>query len=379
MQFIKMQFINTIFGIPLGWIMWACFKVVPMYGIALILFTLITKALLFPLSVKQKKASAKMAIFQPKINEIQKKYKDKEKQQEAMMKLYEEEGYNPMSSCLPLLIQFPILFGLIDVIYKPLTHLLRFPKEILAQINEVATGLGINVTMYQSQISIVGEFHKNPEAFAAIAPEYLAKLSSLNLTFLGLDFTATPKLSLWLDGTQASGLNWLILLPILSGVAALVQSLYSMKANQVPGQPQAGGGSMKIMMYIMPLFSVFIAFSFPAALSFYWTLSSVIALVQDMVLNKFYNPTRMIEIAEKEKEERKEKRKKLREQAAVYKAYKSGGTLPSGDAEVAKPEELTEEGLTKKELDRKRLAEARKRDAEKYGEVYVDVTDEDLK
>ena len=129
---------SQLFGTPLGWIMWLLYQVIRNYGIVLILFTILVKAALFPLSVKQQKSSAKMAIFQPKIAEIQKKYaNNKQKQQEEMMKLYEAHGYNPMSGCLPLLIQFPILFGIIDVVYNPLTHILRIPKDTIASAVEI--------------------------------------------------------------------------------------------------------------------------------------------------------------------------------------------------------------------------------------------------
>ena len=103
----------SILGYPLGWIMWAIYKVVNNYGVALILFTVLVRLALFPLSVKQQKSSAKMQVFQPKMQEIQKKYaNNKEKQQEEMMKLYEQHGYNPMAGCLPSIIQMILLFGM---------------------------------------------------------------------------------------------------------------------------------------------------------------------------------------------------------------------------------------------------------------------------
>ncbi len=347
-----MQFIYSIFGYPLGWIMWLCYKVLPFYGVALILFTLITKLILLPFSIKQKKATAKMAVFQPKMNEIQKKFaNDKQKQQEAMMKLYEEEGYNPMSSCLPALIQFPILFGLIDVVYKPMTHLLRLPGEIIEQLTSIGETLGINVAQLTSQLNILGAYHADKSPFSAIPGEYLAQLDSLNLTFLGIDFTAVPKLAMMVDGH----FNWLIILPLLSGIAAFSHSFYVQRVNRVSGQENPAGGSMKTMMYIMPLFSVFIAFSFPAGLSFYWTLSSLFSLLQEFFLNKVYSPDKMKQEVMEEQEKRREARKN---------AAKRVISQPDGTP--------VEENLSQKELDRIRLAEARRRAAERYGEAYHD-------
>ena len=104
-----MNFIYTVFGWPLGWIMYVCYLIVKNYGFALILFTLITKALQLPLAIKQQKSMMKTAIFKPQMEALQRKYKNnKEKLNEEMMKLYEKEHYNPMSGCLPSLISFPM-------------------------------------------------------------------------------------------------------------------------------------------------------------------------------------------------------------------------------------------------------------------------------
>ena len=125
-----MQFIYSIFGYPLGWIMWLCYKILPSYALALILFTLLTRLILLPFSIKQQKSTVRMKLIQPKIIEIQTKYaNNREKMQQELESLYARENYNPMSGCTPMLIQFPILFGLIDVIYKPLTHIARLSAE----------------------------------------------------------------------------------------------------------------------------------------------------------------------------------------------------------------------------------------------------------
>ena len=153
-----MQLINEIFGYPLGFIMWLCYLVVRNYAVALLLFTIITKLALFPLSLKQQKSMVKMKLFQPKVEELQKKYaKNKEKLNEETMKLYQEEGYNPMSGCLPSLIQFPLLFGMIDVVYRPLTHIAHLSKDLINQAMEIVTSLGLagNANSYYREINIL--------------------------------------------------------------------------------------------------------------------------------------------------------------------------------------------------------------------------------
>ena len=137
-----MGFISEIIGWPLGWVMWLGYQIFRNYGVALIFFTFVSKALMFPMTLKQQKSSVKMALIKPKLDNIQKKYaNNKEKLNEEMMKLYQDEGYNPMSGCLPLFIQFPILFGLINVVYNPLTHIIRLSKEVIEQGLEIARGM----------------------------------------------------------------------------------------------------------------------------------------------------------------------------------------------------------------------------------------------
>lgn len=354
-----MQWLNVIFGYPLGWIMWLCYKVIPVYGVALILFTIITRSILIPFSIKQQKSMVKMQIFRPRMEEIQKKYKNnKEKMNEEMMKLYQEEGYNPMSGCLPMAIQFPILFGLIDVIYKPMTHILRLGNDLIQQAATVAAPI-LNVEAaslakdYSSQLKIIGAAQANPDAFSAI-PGFMDAISTLNLNFLGIDLTKTPTLAL----------NILILIPILSGVTSLFLSFFTMKQTAATAGSNQMAGMSKGMMFMMPVMSTWFAFILPAGVGIYWIISNVLMALQTFLLNKYMNPAKMAEEAKAEYEAKKaEDRQKRIEDKKKRK-------------EQGLPED---EGLSQKERNRQKLAAARKRDAEKYGEEYKEVTDEDLK
>ena len=380
---------SQLFGIPLGWIMWLLYKVIPSYGVVLILFTVLVKAALFPLSVKQQKSTAKMAVFQPKIDEINKKYaNNKQKQQEEMMKLYEAHGYNPMSGCLPLLIQFPILFGIIDVVYKPLTHLLRIPKDVLTEAGEIlkTNYQALGQAVGQQQLQIISEMH-NPEHaqwFASLGSNFMDKVSNFDYSFFGLDLGQTPTFAL----------NWLILVPILSGATSLFVSILSMKMS--PNGQQQQGGMMKGMMYGMPLLSVLFAFSLPVGVGIYWIISNLLSGVQSVLLNKLYNPEKykaeyQAKLEEEEAKRRAEREKRRQrkldrgeelsdedlteEELKKKKVKTSARTEEEEKAARAKAEE---EYLTAKEINRRRLAEARRQDAEKYGEEYAEVTDKDL-
>ncbi|SEK34322.1 YidC/Oxa1 family membrane protein insertase [Ruminococcus albus] len=125
-------------AVPLGWIMKGCYHIFNNYGIALLVFTLITKVIVFPLSVKQEKSTASIAMLKPKMDELEKKYgKNKQKLQEEQMALYSETGVNPMASCLPMLVMMLILFAMIPVIYGPLTYVSNLEKDDVKASNQM--------------------------------------------------------------------------------------------------------------------------------------------------------------------------------------------------------------------------------------------------
>lgn len=344
----------NILGYPLGLIMRLLYNILHSYGWSLILFTLLVRLVLVPLSIKQQKSSAKMAAIQPQMQEIQKMYaKNQTKMNEELQKLYQREKYNPAGGCLPMLITLLVLFGLIDVIYNPMQHILGISADIITQATEIMKGLGVAFSQYSPQTAIISSVQANPEAYAALGTDFITTLQSFDLNFFGINLGETPSLSL----------SPLILIPILSGVTAFIPSWLSMKNN--PAMLEGpGAGSMKVMLLVSPLMSLYIAFQVPAGVGMYWIFSNVFMMIQTMVLNKFYNPKEMAEKAKQEAEQRREQ-ERLERIEAKKKAR-------AGDAEAK------ERAKKQKEINRQKLAEARKRDAEKYGDVYTEVTDDDL-
>ena len=289
----------SILGYPLGWIMWAIYKVVNNYGVALILFTVLVRLALFPLSVKQQKSSAKMQVFQPKMQEIQKKYaNNKEKQQEEMMKLYEQHGYNPMAGCLPSIIQMILLFGIIYVVYEPLSHILHMDKATITALTDIVkANAELLGTSGQPQLTAISAI-QNPETvglFSSISSDVISQIQGFDYTLFGLYLGQIP--------------TWksvLVLIPILSGVTALLSSII-MQKMQSKSNPSAAQmqGSMKTMLYLMPLMSVYLGFILPAALCVYWIANNLFTMVQEIFLTWYmdkYHPL--------PKEEPKKKKKK---------------------------------------------------------------------
>lgn len=362
-----MQFIMKVFGWPLGFVMLGCYLLTGNnYALAITVFTFITKIALLPLSIKQQKEQAKMAVFQPKLKRIQEKYgNNKERYNEEIQKLYTEEGYNPMSGCLPSLIQFPILFGVIDVVYKPIYHIFRVSNNVINEMMAVASEAGhvFEAHSYYNQIKLLKVIQEETELFASFDQEVIAKIAEFDMTLFGLDLGVVPQFSLTFEG----GFNWYLLIPILCGVFQLGMTFYMQKANPNANQ---GGGAMNIMLYTMPLMSVYIGFIVPAAAGFYWTLSAVAQFIQSVCFNIFLNPKKLAEQAEAEAEAAKEAKKQQRAEARE----KLKELQRERNAKYAQSETPEQ-----KEINKKKLAEARRRNAEKYGETYEEVTDDDLK
>ena len=338
-----MDFIYKVIGYPLGWVMWFIYNFLGnSYVLSLLLFTIFTRLILLPSNIKQQKNMVKNAMLKPKLDALQKKYgKNKEKYQEEMMKLYEKEGFNPMSGCLPMLIQFPILFGLIDVVYKPLTHILRLPAEAITKIVD-ASGL----PEMRAQVWALGHINE----LADVVPEYMDKIQSLDMNFLGMNLGEQPTWA-W---------NMLLIIPILSGVTALLSSLITTKYS---AQNMEGAGAMKGMMLLMPIMSVVISFSVPAGVGLYWIFSNVISTVQTVVMHKVYDPQKIAaeQAAAEEQKKEEERQARIEAKKEAQKARQEG-----------RIDEIGEEALSQKEINKRKIAEARKRIAEKYGEEYTD-------
>lgn len=339
-----MDFIYKIIGYPLGWVMWFIYNFMGNnYVVALLLFTIFTRLLLLPSNIKQQKNMVRNAMLKPKLDALQKKYgKNKEKYQEEMMKLYEKEGYNPMSGCLPMLIQFPILFGLIDVVYKPFTHILHLGKDVINAIVELS-----GQSAMRAEIWALGHLD---EVKGVVSAEVFEQIESLNMNFLGMNLGEQPT---W-------AFNMLLLIPILSGVTALLSSLISTKFT---AQNMEGAGMMKGMMLLMPIMSVVISFSVPAGVGLYWIFSNVISTVQTVIMHKIYDPQKVAaeQAAAEEQKKEEERQARIEAKKEAKKAREEG-----------RADEIGDEALSQKEINKRKIAAARKRMAEKYGEEYID-------
>lgn len=309
----------------LGWVLKFCNMIVGNYGVTLIMFTVVIKAILLPMTIKQQKSMMLTQKLQPLLNEINRKYaNDKEKQSSETMKLYQRYKVNPMSGCLPLLIQFPILIALYWVVKKPVVYLMGFREDEVWRIvsaviewangdsdklNQFYTALGIDSMskltdnaykmfgMYEIQIARFLHSHQeimNSQWITETGRTY----DIINFGFLGLDLSQTPNLSAFfgLFVGKINGLNvdtvalWSI--PILSGVSSYASAKLSQSMQPATQtQPTGTDGSekanpMQSMTVFMPFVSAWFAFTLPSAVGLYWIVSNVLQLLQQLVLAK---------------------------------------------------------------------------------------------
>ena len=263
------------------------------YGLAIILFTIVIKLIMLPFQIKSKKSMIRMNRMSGKMQEIQKKYANNQaKMNEEMQKLYEEEGVSPMSGCLWSFIPLPILIALYSIIRQPITHFMMISKETALGLLDKAAAAGVDISSLTMSTKNGLEFSSYGQiglvkAITSQCPEVAQGVDGwmhLNYNFLGMDLTVTPWEAVK-NFTFSAAIIGLILIPILAGGFQLLMSIYTMKNQPSQG---ANGASMKGMMYMMPLMSVYIAFIMPAALGIYWIAQSVFSAVQEFVLGKFY-------------------------------------------------------------------------------------------
>lgn len=383
-----MGIISRIIGYPLGWVMWLFYHICNNYALAIVLFTIVTKLIMIPTQIKTQKSTVVMQSLQPKLDKLKKQYgKNQEKYNEEVMKLYAEEDCNPMGSCLPMLIQFPILYGIFDVVYRPITHILRIKDDVINAAKEVLANTPI--AEGNSYFSVRPEIYitqaiKNPEYVGLFSDpkfdELKAKVLDFNNTFLGVDLDLTPtfKPEVW-----NSAAIILLLIPIMSGVFQMASSVYSqirqkkMNPSAMQG-PQAG--SMMLLTFGMPIFAVWIAYKYPAAIGFYWAASAFFSFISMIIINKIYTPEYVQKLVEKDKLKKKNQKKKgmmeryqqlLQEQMAAQNGGRPNVTTTArvsdddeGEIKLSKSQQ--------KEYERRLINEARKRQAEKYGDEYYE-------
>lgn len=291
---------------PLGFLISMIYSLVQNYGLTIILFTILVKLILMPLQIKSQKAMKRQQKVQPIIAELQKKYaNDQQKLQQEMMKVYRENNISMSGGCLPLLIQMPILFALYSVIRRPLTYIkgVDFAAETVAENVKL-----VIARMQESFPEVIGNLASS--TVEQIRQNYQIQLAKwadmlgvakdfnwdINFNFLGLDLSGLPResLSAIMSGNfEDIGKVLLILIPIIAMLATWLSMKYSQRqqaavqTNTNEENPaQAMSQSMNVMM---PIMTGIFTFTLPSGIGIYWIISSVMQMVQQFILNKYFD------------------------------------------------------------------------------------------
>ncbi len=283
--------------VPFAWILEQFYNLSNNYIVALFFFAIVFKIILLPSSISQQKSSAKMQRIQPKVRRIQARYAgDQRKIQEETQALYQREGYNPMGAqgCLPLLIQFPIIILLYNIIYQPLKYVLRIdPKELDALTKAVEKIVEIKNDR-QIEMTIMDHFS---ELSGVVSAESAAKIEEFieNFSAFGMTLTTNPSFDAIKNWSESeTGAKLLVLIPVLSGVTSLLTSIITQARQKKENPEMAKNPSMGCMTYGMPLMSVWFAFQFPAGIGVYWIFQNILSAVQTLVLHKFYRKEKIM-------------------------------------------------------------------------------------
>ncbi len=359
--------------IPFAWLLRVFYEMTGSYGLALILFTLIVKLVLLPFQLKSKKSMLRMNQFQPKMKEIQEKYaNNQQKMNEELQLLYAREGINPMSGCLWSLLPFPIIIALYSIIRQPLSRFMLLSAETIEKVRGIAEGLGYVMAetngraSFYEEIKLAQFVNDHFSSFSGISG-----LFRMDYDFLGLDLTVVPQ-TVW---KQMFSGGWavfgLVLIPVISAVLSLFQSKVA-TAGSSQGN-DATARQTRSMMYMMPLMSLWIGFTLPAALGVYWIANSTFQIVQDVILNKFFSQQMEREESEKEKAKREARVAKMlaaREQQRQYQeaANKNRGKSPAKRQEPKKTEKKTSSTTEAGRIGDRPYARGRAYHPDHYGE-----------
>ena len=291
--------LSDLIRVPFGYLLDWLYTFTNSYGLALILFSLIVKLVLLPMSVKSKKSMLKMSRLSPQVKALEAKYgDDKQKYQLAVQQMYKEEGVSMGGGCLWSFIPLIILLPLYYVIREPITYMMHNSRSISEAIVAFiqASGENLGKNSYYAQLAAAGHIGDYMEELKSLAVTANANLQAMNFQFLGIDLAGIPSFRFW--ECEGWGEIGLFLIPVVSaGLQAasmwISQKMNNQVATNADGEQDADAAKTAnqtnaTMMLMMPLMSLWIGFSMPAAISIYWIAQAVFGAVQDYFLTKHY-------------------------------------------------------------------------------------------
>lgn len=293
--------LNFLIYNPFSWLLVKLYEITHSYALAIILFALLTKVVLLYFSGKGKLSTLRQQRLQPKLQALQKQYaNDKEKLNAETMKLYQAENVSPMGGCLWMLLPFPVLIMLYQVVRQPLSYLMSFQGSV-NEITEFLTKLfdakgilypALTANDAYAQLKLAQVVHEN---FALVQNALEYTIRDIDFTLFGMNLTLMPTLP-W------NGFSWLFIIPVVSAGTAYLQFYMSNKLSKMPQNKQTA-----YMALMGPAMALWFGFIMPAVMSIYWIANNVFGMLQDIYLTKKY--TKVLEKEEAQRAELEARRK----------------------------------------------------------------------
>lgn len=363
------------------------------YGFALIAFAVIVTAIRVPFDIKGKRGMMGSQVLQPKIKAIQEKYAgNQQKINQETQKCYNEAGVKLGAGCIWNLFPMLILIILIGIVRQPLTHLMGLDYYQIAALREAAERLGIYVgDGVHMQTQLAGYIRDNYAAFAAAVPG--TDFFDINMRFLGMDIGQTPRWNFFLQDNFTLADFGLFMLPILS-VASIYLTQKVMTATNYMMQQQQQMQMMKTMLLVLPLMSLWIGFTFPAAMSLYWMMSGLMFAVCSIFINRHFSKIFKAKQAEMEAQDAAraaeiEAKRKRTEELRAQNATKENKATSKKKKQLAEREKELQRQAAQRALERtdedgedepsrvghRKYARGRAYDPERYGDVQAEVVE----
>ena len=275
------------FANTFGYVLNLLYNLLNNYGLAIILFTILIKIILLPISIKQQRTMKKSAKLQEQMKSIQFKYKnDPEKMNQEILSLYKSENMSPMSGCLSSIIQLILLLSIFYLVKSPLTYMRKIPTENLNNYVKQMQDEGKNVNNVYPEIDIIRE--KGPENEEV----------RLNMEFLGLDLSEIPQQSMSdyrvyiIPGLYI--ISTFISMRLTTSMQAKAKKKKDVIELDADGKPKADDSNEvdvamqtnKMMSWMMPIMSISIAFIAPLGLALYWLINNILMIIERLVLDR---------------------------------------------------------------------------------------------
>ena len=280
-----------ILALPFGWALSGLYELTDSYLLSIVLLTLVVRLLLLPASVSQQKNSAKQVRLNTKVNKIKQKYAgNQQKIQEETQALYQREGFGAANmGCAPMFVLLFVMLGLYEVIYSPITYVLRFSQEKVTALQNALKVVVENSSKNSRgvELQILNKISSAFQGTSGVSAEDVNELVTLKDNFLigGIDLTSKPD-------SSDPGLLWII--PILAFLTAMLSSIFMYMKQRKQNPEMAKNPSMGCMTFMSPVMSLVFTFMFPAGIGVYWIISNIFSFIQQVVLTYVYSPKKVI-------------------------------------------------------------------------------------